>query len=285
MVPLWVGPRRRNRWISVKPPASANALPTVPPPVIAMHATRLRTGTSVQIIAELKFFVHGSQHMANVLEEVDLQKTLSAMASRHARFVKAAKVALVARGWSMQINRSQQRELHHRLLKAPTIQVQRNNMAKFAAALTEINTTAHILFSGILDETAILEKLDLKKFAAVEIDLKNIERVTSSGLRLWRMWISTLDQSKKYSIQNCCKTFVNQANLIARLIPKWMDVKSVELPYFCEKCSDLFAIVIQLNPSNSAPNDVDETAPCPKCGRAAELDVDPVKYFRFFGCR
>ena len=158
-------------------------------------------------------------------------------------------------------------------------------MAQFAAALTENKATAQVLFSGILDETAVLEKLDLKKFTAVEIDLKNILRVTSSGLRLWRTWVSTLDQSKKYSIQSCCKTFVNQANLVAGLIPKWMDVKSVELPYFCEKCCDLFCVVIPLGTGSSVPGDLDEAMPCPKCGARAELDVDPDKYFRFLSLR
>src|SRR6185312_10974154 len=93
--------------------------------------------------------------------------------------------------------------------------------------------TLIIRVSGKLDENSIFQKPDFKEISTVEIDLKDLVSVTSKGVRAWMLWLKVLDQNKKYFLKNCPKTFISLSGLIAGIIPNWMSVASLELPYFC----------------------------------------------------
>lgn len=139
---------------------------------------------------------------------------------------------------------------------------------------------AHVSFVGILDEESDLLQLDLSPYREVTFDLKQLDRINSRGLRLWLNWMSGLDKSKKYIMENCPKVLVTQANMVKGVFPTWVKVRSVDLPYFCERCQMPFAGTIVLDENESIPDEVENTAACPTCKQVSEIDAADT-YFRF----
>jgi hypothetical protein len=154
-------------------------------------------------------------------------------------------------------------------------------MAKFAASITKDQSTATVIFKGVIDETASFDKVKLGSENEVNLDLGKVEMITSNGIRIWLKWLASLDQSRKYSILSCSTVFINQANLISGLIPKWMAILSVELPYYCEKCGHTFDRTLKLAPDSGPIPQVQEKIPCPQCDGTAEFEAIPERYFHF----
>jgi hypothetical protein len=153
-------------------------------------------------------------------------------------------------------------------------------MDNFAVETVEKGKVICLKLSGHLTEGSDLSRILLEKFNEIEIDLESITNVSSKGVRTWMLWVSGLTKARKYSLYNCPKIFVNMVNLVPAMLPAWMDVKSIGVPYFCTQCAHSFSKILQLK--GSATNfKVAETCPCEKCGGLAELDAVPEKYFKF----
>ncbi|MGZ6479958.1 MAG: hypothetical protein ACXWQE_11690 [Bdellovibrionales bacterium] len=152
-------------------------------------------------------------------------------------------------------------------------------MNKFTAAVTPNGDSVTVCFAGTIDENSDFNSAAVAAFKNVNFDLREINRVTSKGIRAWLLWVKKLDLRKKYSLQ-CSMSFVHQANLIKGLVPAWMTVKSVELPYFCEACKKGFSQIAEIE-NNLPPEDFALSALCPHCGESAEFDSLPERYFQF----
>src|SRR4051794_24460376 len=118
-------------------------------------------------------------------------------------------------------------------------------MSKFLTTITVDNNHLYMKFSGVLDEHSTFGGDTLPAYDHMHLDLLEIGRITSKGIRLWKLWIAKLDQTKKYSFTQCSKSFIAHANLVPGMIPAWADVLSIELPYYCDICGRTFGVMIK----------------------------------------
>ena len=146
--------------------------------------------------------------------------------------------------------------------------------------MTVNGDAALIRFTGALDEGFELNGTLLAPYKSITLDLAAIGRVTSKGIREWILWVSRLDTSKSYKIIQCPRIFVTQANLVQGMIPDWMTVHSVEVPFYCENCEHSFSHIFEVKPNQDASSMVTEHV-CDKCRQVAELDAIPERYFAF----
>lgn len=153
-------------------------------------------------------------------------------------------------------------------------------MSKFSASLQPNQTSVIVHMRGNLDEDANLQSLQLQPFSKIQLDLHAIDCVTSRGIRAWLLWLKGLDSTKEYTVRRCSRVFVNQANLVKDMLPKWMKVQSVNVSYYCDNCEHSTEADLQLV-NSKPPQDLSETISCDKCGEMADLDIQPDRYFQF----
>ncbi len=154
-------------------------------------------------------------------------------------------------------------------------------MSKFNKTVTSNGVAAKIFFEGALEDLTDLCNIDLSKFKEIEISLEKIERVNSNGLRAWLTWVSRLDQSKKYSVKKCSRIFASLANTVLGVLPTWIEIQSIEIPYHCQKCGSSFASALALQHPVTAPVPFAKGTPCVSCGTEASFDGDSSEYFLF----
>lgn len=158
-------------------------------------------------------------------------------------------------------------------------------MQTFTVQLQAKQKKATFLIVGVLDEESDLVQMDVAPYDDVTFDLKGLSRVSSRGLRKWLGWLASIDKTKKFSMENCPKVMVVQANMVKGVIPGWIKLKSVELPFSCDRCQMPFSAPFQLPNDQTVPDDVTTKAPCPTCNKEAEIDAECETYFRFLGNR
>jgi len=131
-----------------------------------------------------------------------------------------------------------------------------------------------------MDENSDLEHFEVAQETHVEIDLKGMTSVNSSGLRKWLTWAHAIEGVRLVTIENCPANFLHMAAVLKGMLPKHFDVRSVTLPYFCETCENTTHQKLEIK-KRKAPSTVAPSLPCQKCKSNAELDIDPAVFFRF----
>lgn len=154
-------------------------------------------------------------------------------------------------------------------------------MSSFQSNMTVSGQTALVTMSGPLDENSRLDRHDFRPYAEIQFDLRDISRVNSRGVRLWFKWTRGLDQNKKYSITHLPRVLVAQANLVQGLIPKFIKVCAIELPYYCERCGISVYSYWNLMPSERLPSPQPDPPSCAKCDQNTVLDASEDSYFNF----
>lgn len=135
---------------------------------------------------------------------------------------------------------------------------------------------------GAIDEDAdfsdVLETA--KKYPDLRIDLAEITRINSVGVREWVNFIRALDDRRSVVLEKCVPVVVTQLNMIANFAGT-ARVASVYAPYVCEECGHEESILVD----TSQKIDVDAFAerPCNQCNETMELDDLPESYFSFTG--
>lgn len=131
-------------------------------------------------------------------------------------------------------------------------------------------------FSGAIDEDSIFPPTPKQK--KVSVDLENIERVNSCGIREWVSWFKGFSQNQEVFLQNCKKVIIDQVNAVDGFLISNARVLSFYVPYYCDGCGHLTSKKLEVKKEMPKPEKAIE---CEKCKKQAELDVLPQKYFRF----
>ena len=140
-----------------------------------------------------------------------------------------------------------------------------------------------IFLKGALDERTNLREVfsDLKG-PLVTVDLREVTRINSSGVR---SWINTMKQvAGAFSIEyaECSRAVVDQLNMITNFFTSGTIV-SFYAPYYCRACDREKDMLLQAGPLAAAPGGAPE-APrlsCPECGGELVFHEDEEKYFSF----
>ena len=141
----------------------------------------------------------------------------------------------------------------------------------------------YVSISGIVDEHADFSPLLLKKTDILFLELKNVNRINSSGVR---KWVNALDKLRDVEIHyiNCSFAVVEQLSMVPEFLNKKSYVESFEAQYVCENCniSQTFNLVVgyDIKPGEARYPDGPEKI-CYNCKEKMEFDHNPDSYLYF----
>ncbi len=141
----------------------------------------------------------------------------------------------------------------------------------------------YVSISGMVDENADFSPLFTKKLQLLFLDLKQINRINSSGVR---KWVLALDKLKDVEIHyiNCSFSIVDQLSMVPEFLTKKSFVESFDARYVCENCntSNTITLVVgyDIQPGLAKYLDGPERF-CPTCKEKMEFDHNPDSYLFF----
>jgi thiol-disulfide isomerase/thioredoxin len=95
-------------------------------------------------------------------------------------------------------------------------------------------------------------------------------------------WIDSIPKGTTIQYRNVPTAIVDQMNMIFGFLPDNARVDSFFVPYYCESCLMVTPLLINLQKDTDVANlKIEDTIPCQKCAKPAELDILGAKYFKF----
>jgi anti-anti-sigma regulatory factor len=152
---------------------------------------------------------------------------------------------------------------------------------KFLSSIDRKDDTTLVKLAGIIDEdnglSALVDRIPAGKAA---IDLSEIKRITSYGVRDWVNWLGKIEkQGAKVVLVGCSPAIVAQFNLVADFTGG-STVKSFFVPYVCHRCDRETVHLVEVadlgRPPYAAP-----ARKCQTCASALEFDDVEERYFAF----
>ena len=109
-------------------------------------------------------------------------------------------------------------------------------MSDFKALVERAGNEVFVQLTGTIDESATLPTLDLEGCSSVFIDLKMVKAINSVGIQGWLAWINNIGDRVNITLDHVHDAIVFQFNMITSFLPPNARVRSVYVPYYCEKC-------------------------------------------------
>ncbi len=152
---------------------------------------------------------------------------------------------------------------------------------KFQAAVHHRDEVTFVKLSGVIDEDNELQDLTDKIPAGTAvIDLGEVERINSCGVRDWVNWLGTLeDANSKVVLVECSPAIVAQINLVNNFTGNGA-VKSFYVPYFCPECDEEKVLLSEAADMGPPPHEP-PTCRCDECDLVMDFDDMPDSYFAF----
>ena len=152
-------------------------------------------------------------------------------------------------------------------------------MTRLAWQLTPTDGVAVVIVSGSVDEDADFAALarDIAPHKQLRLDLSDIDRINSCGVREWVNFIRAVPDSNSIELVRCSPAFVSQINMISNFTGS-ARVVSVEAPYVCDACGCEKRVVYEVG-SGRQPEL--PAVPCPECSVEMEFDDIEDSYFAF----
>ncbi len=139
----------------------------------------------------------------------------------------------------------------------------------------------YVSLKGEIDENARLGELARRLDGKVVLDLADVRRINSAGVREWVNFIRELPKVEEISLARCSPTITNQLNMIFNFRGK-ARVESFYAPYVCEHCD--VEVDRLVNVEEHFPDRDPAKVPsfrCEHCGAELTFDDIPERYFSF----
>jgi anti-anti-sigma regulatory factor len=152
---------------------------------------------------------------------------------------------------------------------------------KFQSSVQHRGEMSFIKLGGVIDEDNQLNELveQIPTGTAV-IDLGEIERINSCGVRDWVNWLSKLETNGTRSVLiECSPAIVAQINLVNNFTGSGV-VKSFYVPYFCPECDEEKVLLVEATDMGPPPHEP-PTCRCDECDLVMDFDDMPDSYFAF----
>lgn len=152
---------------------------------------------------------------------------------------------------------------------------------KFQASVQHRGDVSYVKLGGVIDEDNELGELVEKIPAGTAvIDLGEIERINSCGVRDWVNWLSKLEYNGTRSVLvECSPAIVAQINLVNNFTGNGV-VKSFYVPYFCPECDEEKVLLVEATDMGPPPHEP-PTCRCDECDLVMDFDDMPDSYFAF----
>jgi len=136
--------------------------------------------------------------------------------------------------------------------------------------------------AGTIDENFTIDEQLPKLKDEVWIDLKNVARINSCGVREWIKAIVKTEAKIHYI--NCSSVIVTQFSMIPEFIGRKGQVESFETQFVCPHCGHEDSKILVVGKDIQAGLDTYLESPemkCSECGESMECDHNPELYFSF----
>ncbi|MBA3538529.1 MAG: hypothetical protein H0T79_02770 [Deltaproteobacteria bacterium] len=152
---------------------------------------------------------------------------------------------------------------------------------KFQSTVQHRGDVSYVKLGGVIDEDNELGELVEKiPTGTAVIDLGEIERINSCGVRDWVNWLSKLETSGTRSVLvECSPAIVAQINLVNNFTGSGV-VKSFYVPYFCPECDEEKVLLVEAQDMGPPPHEP-PTCRCDECDLVMDFDDMPDSYFAF----
>ena len=152
---------------------------------------------------------------------------------------------------------------------------------KFQSSIQHRADVSYVKLGGVIDEDNELADLaDKIPVGTAVIDLGEIERINSCGVRDWVNWLSKLETNGTRSVLvECSPAIVAQINLVNNFTGNGV-VKSFYVPYFCPECDEEKVLLVESSDMGPPPHEP-PTCRCDECDLVMDFDDMPDAYFAF----
>src|SRR5439155_1098751 len=152
---------------------------------------------------------------------------------------------------------------------------------KFQSSVQHRGDMSYVKLGGVIDEDNELgELVDKIPTGTAVIDLGEIERINSCGVRDWVNWLSKLEANGTRSVLvECSPAIVAQINLVNNFTGNGV-VKSFYVPYFCPECDEEKVLLVEASDMGPPPHEP-PTCRCDECDLVMDFDDMPDSYFAF----
>ncbi len=152
---------------------------------------------------------------------------------------------------------------------------------KFQATVHQRDDIGFIKLSGVIDEDNELADLtDNIPGSTVVIELGEVERINSCGVRDWVNWLSALEaRNAETVLVECSPAIVAQINLVNNFTGNGA-VKSFYVPYFCPECDEEKVLLCEAGDMGPPPHEP-PVCRCDGCDLVMDFDDMPDSYFAF----
>lgn len=152
---------------------------------------------------------------------------------------------------------------------------------KFQSTVQHRGDVSYVKLGGVIDEDNELGELVEKiPNGTAVIDLGEIERINSCGVRDWVNWLSKLETNGTRSVLvECSPAIVAQINLVNNFTGNGV-VKSFYVPYFCPECDEEKVLLVEAGDMGPPPHEP-PTCRCDECDLVMDFDDMPDSYFAF----
>ncbi len=152
---------------------------------------------------------------------------------------------------------------------------------KFQANVQHRGDVSYVKLGGVIDEDNELGELVEKiPSGTAVIDLGEIERINSCGVRDWVNWLTKLEGNGTRSVLvECSPAIVAQINLVNNFTGSGV-VKSFYVPYFCPECDEEKVLLVEASDMGPPPHEP-PTCRCDECDLVMDFDDMPDSYFAF----
>src|SRR5580765_3299023 len=156
-----------------------------------------------------------------------------------------------------------------------------NMNPKFQASVQARDEVTYVKLSGVIDEDNELNTLaDKLGSGTAVIDVSEIERINSCGVRDWVNWLGKAEKGgAKVVLVECSPAIVAQINLVNNFTGNGV-VKSFYVPYFCPECDEEKVLLVEASDMGPPPHEP-PTCRCDECDLVMDFDDMPDSYFAF----
>lgn len=154
---------------------------------------------------------------------------------------------------------------------------------KFQATVHHRDDVTYVKLSGVIDEDNELTDLSDKiPPGTAVIDLGEVERINSCGVRDWVNWLNSVEKNNtSVVLVECSPAIVAQINLVNNFTGNGA-VKSFYVPYFCPECDEEKVLLVETADMGPPPHEP-PTCRCDECDLVMDFDDMPDSYFAFLG--
>jgi anti-anti-sigma regulatory factor len=155
--------------------------------------------------------------------------------------------------------------------------------AKFHSELTNRDGVSTLKLAGVIDEDNELTSLEDKITGGpVVLDLSEIDRINSCGVRDWVNWLGRIEKTgARLVFINCSPAIVAQINLVHNFTATGI-VKSFYAPYYCPRCQKEKQLRLETRDLvTQAPISQAPTCRCDECDGPMDFDDIEESYFSF----